>query len=76
MSRPNRLHIEGGVYHVFNRLARGARGFSDDTEAGLFLKILGEVKERDGLRVVDIARAIRKSPDGISKAVARASRRR
>ncbi len=37
---------------------------------------LGEVKERDGLRVVDIARATRKSPDGISKAIARASRRR
>ncbi len=32
--------------------------------------------ERYGLRVVDIARAIRKSPDGISKAIARANRRR
>ena len=51
LSRPSRLHIEGGVYHVFNRLARGERVFSDDSEAGHFLKILGEIKERDGLTV-------------------------
>ena len=32
--------------------------------------------ERYGLRVVDIARVIRRSPDGITKAIARATRRR
>ena len=29
MPRPDRIHIEGGVYHVFNRLGRGERVFGD-----------------------------------------------
>ena len=43
------MHVEGGIYHVYNRLARGAMVFKEDTEAETFVSLLRDVKERDGL---------------------------
>ena len=50
MPRPDRIHIEGGVYHVFNRLGRGERVFVDDEIAGAFVDLLRDVVKRDGLQ--------------------------
>jgi len=52
MPRPNRIFVEGGVYHVYNRLGRGERVFTQESEAGLFVTLLREVAERDGLSVL------------------------
>jgi len=51
MTRPNRILVEGGVYHVYNRLSRGERVFDQETEAAAFVGLLREVAERDGLTV-------------------------
>lgn len=39
------------MYHVYNRLARGARFFEEETEAQEVVDLLREVKRRDGLLV-------------------------
>ena len=49
MPRPWREFIEGGVYHVYNRVTRGEVVFSDEGEASEFVSLLREVKERDEL---------------------------
>ena len=36
MSRAGRVHFEGAVYHVYNRLARGEQAFSEEAEAQWF----------------------------------------
>ncbi len=51
MTRPGRIHVEGGYYHVYNRLGRGERVFGVEKEAEEFVRILREVTERDGLSV-------------------------
>ncbi len=51
MTRPSRIHVEGGFYHVYNRLGRGENVFSAKEEAGEFVRLLREVVERDGLSV-------------------------
>ena len=51
MPRRPRVLIEGGIYHVYNRFARGADIFHKGEEAGRFLKLLREVKRRDDLAV-------------------------
>jgi len=51
MSRPNRIFVEGGFYHVYNRLGRGERFFERETEAEAFVGLLRDVVERDGLTV-------------------------
>jgi len=51
MARPNRIIVEGGVYHVYNRLGRGERVFDQETEAAAFVGLLRDVAERDGLTV-------------------------
>lgn len=51
MVRGRRVMIEGGLYHVYNRFARGEGVFSDPAEAVEFAELLREVKERDGLAV-------------------------
>jgi hypothetical protein len=33
MTRRNRIFVEGGVYHMYNRLSRGGRVFDQETEA-------------------------------------------
>ncbi len=49
MPRRPRVLIEGGLYHVYNRFARGEAIFADPREVGNFLDIFREVKKRDGL---------------------------
>jgi REP element-mobilizing transposase RayT len=51
MTRPNRIVVEGGVYHVYNRLGRGERVFDQEAEATAFVDLLRDVVERDGLTV-------------------------
>jgi REP element-mobilizing transposase RayT len=52
MPRRRRLVVEGGVYHVYNRFARGEAIFADAREAERFVDLLGHVRERDGLTVL------------------------
>ncbi len=49
MPRPNRIFVEGGLYHVYNRLGRGERVFDQEMEGAAFVERLREVVERDGL---------------------------
>ena len=51
MPRGRRVLVEGGLYHVYNRFARGEDVFADPEEAVDFLDLLREVKQRDGLTV-------------------------
>jgi len=51
MPRRPRKIVEGGVYHVYNRFARGAEIFGEGDEAERFLDLLRKVKNRDGLTV-------------------------
>ena len=43
--------VEGGLYHVYNRFARGEDVFADPEEAVEFSELLREVKQREGLTV-------------------------
>lgn len=51
MPRLHRVVVEGGVYHVYNRLGRGERVFEQEEEALGFVRVLGEVVKRDELTV-------------------------
>ena len=51
MPRGRRVIVEGGLYHVYNRFARGEDLFRDPEEAVEFLELLREVKQRDGLTI-------------------------
>ncbi len=51
MPRRARVFVEGGIYHVYNRFARGAEVFAEGDEAERFLGLLHKVKARDGLTV-------------------------
>jgi len=51
MPRRPREFIEGGIYHVYNRFARGDEIFREDDEAERFRELLHEVRRRDGLTV-------------------------
>jgi hypothetical protein len=46
MPRGRRVLVEGGLYHVYNRFARGEDVFSDPEEAVEFAELLREVKRR------------------------------
>ncbi len=48
MPRARRNLLEGGLYHVYNRFARGEEIFAERTEAERFLDMIGEAKRRDG----------------------------
>jgi REP element-mobilizing transposase RayT len=50
--RRPRILIEGGLYHVYNRFARGECVFEDPEEAAAFVDLLREVKRRDGLTIL------------------------
>jgi REP element-mobilizing transposase RayT len=52
MGRAGRAAVIGGVYHVYNRLARGERAFEEERYAELFVRILQEVVTRDELTVL------------------------
>jgi putative transposase len=49
--RPRQL-VEGGVYHVYNRLARGARVFAKRKAAERFVATLERARDRDGLTIL------------------------
>ena len=51
MPRRPRIFVEGGIYHVYNRFARGAKIFGDGDEAERFLELLRKARNRDGLTV-------------------------
>ncbi len=51
MPRPGRMFVEGGIYHVYNRISRGDMVFSDEKEAEEFRRSLAKMKQRDGLVV-------------------------
>lgn len=51
MPRRLRVFVEGGLYHVYNRFARGEGVLADPEEAIEFAELLREVKRRDGLTV-------------------------
>jgi putative transposase len=51
MPRRPRVLLEGGLYHVYNRFARGESVFGDPEEAIEFVELARVVKKRDGLTV-------------------------
>ena len=51
MPRAPRILVEGGLYHVYNRFARGEEVFSSSEEAIEFLDLLRDLKRRDDLQV-------------------------
>ena len=51
MPRRPRVFVEGALYHVYNRFARGEGVFGDPEEAIEFVERLREVKTRDGFVV-------------------------
>jgi hypothetical protein len=40
MPRKLRVFVEGGIYHVYNRFARGATVFGEGDEAERFLEMI------------------------------------
>ena len=51
MARKPRVFIEGGVYHVYNRVASGEEIFADPEETRGLLDLIRLVKQRDGWTV-------------------------
>ena len=51
MPRAPRILVEGGLYHVYNRFARGEEIFSNPEEAIEFLDLLRDLKQRDDLQI-------------------------
>lgn len=51
MSRPPRVFVEGGFFHVYNRTGRGVHAFAEAGEADAFVELLREVTKRDELTV-------------------------
>ena len=43
--------VEGGLYHVYNRFARGAPLFDEGDESERFVELLRRVRDRDGLTI-------------------------
>jgi hypothetical protein len=60
MPRPDRVFVAGGVYHVYSWIGRGV--------------VLGV--DGYGLKVRELAATLKKTPDGMSHALARGVRRR
>jgi REP element-mobilizing transposase RayT len=52
MVRRARVEVEGGLYHVYNRIASGEPVFSDPEEAAEFIELIRETKTRDGWTVL------------------------
>ena len=51
MARRPRVVVEGGLYHVYNRVSSGEHIFADPEEAMEFIEIVRDVKKRDGWTV-------------------------
>ena len=52
MPRSPRVFLEGGIYHVYNRVTRGERVFGEDHEALFLLDTMRKVRDRDGFIVL------------------------
>ena len=52
MVRRARIEVEGGLYHVYNRVSSGEPIFSDPEEAIEFIENIRETKTRDGWTVL------------------------
>ena len=52
MPRPPRVFVEGGIYHVYNRVTRGEMVFAEDQEAVRLLDAMRDARDRDGLTVL------------------------
>lgn len=52
MPRAPRVFIDGGFYHVYSRISRGERVFADPEEAACFVRVIADVKRRDGFAVL------------------------
>ena len=52
MGRSPRILIEGGIYHVYNRVSHGEHVFRDEAEAEKLLTRLLDTKRRDGFQVL------------------------
>ncbi len=52
MPRPSRVFVEGGIYHVYNRVTRGEGVFGEDGEAVRLLDAMRDARDRDGLTVL------------------------
>jgi len=50
MARRPRVEVDGGVYHVYNRVASGEPVFANPEEAVEFIERIRSVKTRDGWR--------------------------
>jgi REP element-mobilizing transposase RayT len=48
MARRPRIVVEGGLYHVYNRVSSGEHIFADPEEAIEFIEIIRDIKKRDG----------------------------
>jgi REP element-mobilizing transposase RayT len=46
------VFVEGGLYHVYNRFARGAEIFRIGDEPERFLDLIREARDRDGLAIL------------------------
>ncbi len=51
MARRARVVVEGGFYHVYNRISSGEGIFADPDEASAFIEIIRDVKKRDSWTV-------------------------
>jgi REP element-mobilizing transposase RayT len=52
MPRKPRVFVEGAIYHVYNRFARGAEILGQGDEAERFLELVRTACERDGVAVL------------------------
>ena len=52
MGRRPRILLAGGIYHVFNRVSRGAHVFRDEAEADRFEALLASTKKRDDFQIL------------------------
>jgi REP element-mobilizing transposase RayT len=52
MPRAPRVFIDGGFYHVYGRISRGERVFADPEEAARFVRVIADIKRRDGFAVL------------------------
>jgi REP element-mobilizing transposase RayT len=83
VGRSPRILIEGGIYHIYNRVSRGEHAFRREAEAERLLRRLSETKRRDGFQVLawclmsnhsHLAVRMGEVPRGLEKYVETASR--
>ncbi len=54
MARRARVVVEGGLYHVYNRISSGEGVFADPDEASAFIEIIRDVKKKMRAPLVDV----------------------